>query len=404
MKRYVIPFSLLTLLVLGQDSCSEEDADGDGWTTEDGDCNDSNPDVHPGAEEVCDGVDNDCDGYIDDADGDGFKSAECGGWDCDDGDASVHPEATETCDGVDDDCDGTIDNAGEQTWFRDADGDGYGDSDNAEVLVGCDLDGWSLDGGDCDDGDDAVHPGAEEVCDGVDNDCNGEVDELSDGFGGSADCAALSCKDILDLDPDAESGLYWIDPRGDGDAWQTYCDMDTDSGGWTLLGKTVNSNLSSDERDAIHYGTWLDYSELGYGSPEPDAKIFWAPLVEWNELTSVFSTNVLAIDVDANTHDIRMTDVSIASQDGGHEIYWTGAVSGYAQIVTGVKGAEFTTYDNDNDTWTYNCAKDNIGYNGGWWYTDCYQLSMLHSNNNLYAWDENVEVAVDYLYIWFRED
>jgi len=67
------------------------DEDEDGHQACDGDCDDANPEVHPGAEEVIgDGVDNDCDGANDgDADGDGVASIEAGGLDCDDSDPRV---------------------------------------------------------------------------------------------------------------------------------------------------------------------------------------------------------------------------------------------------------------------------------------------------------------------------
>jgi hypothetical protein len=87
------------------------DADGDGWTTCGGDCDDDDPNTYPGAEELCDGKDNDCDGDIDegfDQDGDGFRT--CDG-DCDDEDDTVYPGAPELCDGKDNDCDGEIDPA-----------------------------------------------------------------------------------------------------------------------------------------------------------------------------------------------------------------------------------------------------------------------------------------------------
>jgi hypothetical protein len=60
-----------------------------------------------------------------DADGDGFPASE----DCDDTDATINAGAIETCDGVDNDCDGEIDEGVSDTWYADADGDGYGDAD-----------------------------------------------------------------------------------------------------------------------------------------------------------------------------------------------------------------------------------------------------------------------------------
>ncbi|NOY24801.1 MAG: hypothetical protein GXP62_02920 [Oligoflexia bacterium] len=136
------------------------DADADGYASEDsggGDCDDANGDIHPTAnDEVGDGIDNNCDG-IDgiDADGDGYASAASGGSDCDDEDGAIHPGATETWyDGTDQDC------AGDNDF--DTDGDGY-ESD-------------AHGGSDCNDDNAAVNPGAEEVCgNGVDDDCSGSA-------------------------------------------------------------------------------------------------------------------------------------------------------------------------------------------------------------------------------------
>ena len=97
------------------------DADDDGYNDAacgGNDCDDSDPDVNPGAAEVCDdGIDNDCDGSIDegctscpDADGDGYEDAACGGTDCNDGNFFVNPGAFEDCDdGIDNDCNGLTD-------------------------------------------------------------------------------------------------------------------------------------------------------------------------------------------------------------------------------------------------------------------------------------------------------
>ncbi len=99
------------------------DADGEVYSACFVYCDDWDPDVNPGAAELCNGVDDDCDGTFpsDEIDDDGDGYAECDG-DCDDGDASIYPGAPEPCDGVDHDCDGHAEG--------DADGDGVCDDDD----------------------------------------------------------------------------------------------------------------------------------------------------------------------------------------------------------------------------------------------------------------------------------
>ena len=115
-----------------------------------------------------------------DFDGDGYSTAS----DCDDFDAEVNPGATEVCNDIDDDCNGIID--GEDsvdlgTWYTDADGDGWGDEDSAEEA--CEApEGTVAEGGDCDDSDATVYPGAEDIPgDDIDQDCDGE--DASEGGG-----------------------------------------------------------------------------------------------------------------------------------------------------------------------------------------------------------------------------
>ncbi len=173
-----------------------------GYVELDGDCDDLDATLFPGAAELCDDVDQDCDGEFDedaadapswhaDVDGDGYGDPDntlraCeppGAWladasDCDDTDAAVFPGAPETCDGADQDCDGAVDEDPVETptWYTDADGDGWGDA--PIEAASCEAPaGFAAVDGDCDDADPLVFPDAAEVCDGADQDCDGAADE-----------------------------------------------------------------------------------------------------------------------------------------------------------------------------------------------------------------------------------
>ena len=148
------------------------------------DCDDARAEINPGAAETdcADPTDYNCDGSTGyaDADGDGFAACE----ECDDGAVDVNPDATEICDGLDNDCDGAVDPAtseGAPSWYADGDGDSFGDADRPTVA--CEApEGHVADATDCDDGLGAVNPDAAEICDGLDNDCDGLVDPAtSDG-------------------------------------------------------------------------------------------------------------------------------------------------------------------------------------------------------------------------------
>ena len=160
----------------------------EGYVTDDTDCDDTDGTVNPGATETPDdGIDQDCDGrdlktWYRDSDGDGYGSADdsktnttqpqgyvSDNTDCDDTDATINPGAAEILDdGIDQDCDGSD----RSTFYKDEDGDGYGDQDS--VYQGMSPpEGYVRDNTDCNDSDAAIHPGATEICgDTIDQNCD----------------------------------------------------------------------------------------------------------------------------------------------------------------------------------------------------------------------------------------
>ncbi|MCP4808048.1 MAG: hypothetical protein GY913_31785 [Proteobacteria bacterium] len=182
----------------------------DGYVADSSDCDDLDAAYHPGATEDDCAAPNDynCDGSVGyaDEDGDGFAACE----ECDDTSAEVNPDADEVCNGLDDDCDGTIDQGASDasTWYADADADGYGDASN--TVEACTApSGYLADDTDCDDTDADVSPAGSEVCNDVDDDCNGTVDDnASDAtwWYEDADC---------DTYGDASTGVEQCDTPGD---------------------------------------------------------------------------------------------------------------------------------------------------------------------------------------------
>ena len=145
--------------------------------------------------------------YYRDYDADGYGSSSSGSTvacsmpmgyslmsgDCDENDASIHPGAMEICNGRDDNCNGTIDEGvTATTLYEDHDGDGYGRPGGASVTACPPPHGYGAGMGDCDDTNPAVHPGAVEICDLLDNNCNGRIDEGVRPRCGTGWCAALA--------------------------------------------------------------------------------------------------------------------------------------------------------------------------------------------------------------------
>ncbi|MBN2798482.1 MAG: putative metal-binding motif-containing protein [Deltaproteobacteria bacterium] len=282
-----------------------------GWVGRGGDCDELSAGNHPGAGEVCDGVDNNCDGATDeegaagalawyqDTDGDHYGadstvrwlcedpggSWERRGGDCDELSALNHPGGVERCDGADNDCDEVIDEADAldaEDWYQDEDGDHYGSTSSLRHQCYAPGVGWVNVGGDCDALSAGIHPGATEICDAADNDCDGTVDNDDLVLGEGAVCPASDCADVLATrTSNPGDGTYWLESSS-GAAYQVRCDLTRASGGWTLVAKLSNQDGKhwvsgkSDWTSAAVYGdtatlaTNADAKGAGWGDLSAD--------------------------------------------------------------------------------------------------------------------------------------
>jgi len=247
-------------------------------TAKGGDCKPQDPEISPGAVEICNGIDDDCKNgadeagakgcvtYYADKDGDGIGDtalSKClckpaapytatAKGDCDDTKVEAKPGAAEVCDGFDNDCNGKIDEQGSdgcKIFFIDKDGDKFGAAASAACLCALEGEYNVAKGGDCDDTDKAIYPGAIEFCDGIDNNCNNNVDEENaigcikylkdsdkDGFGASGVSKCL-CKSAYpytaDQGGDCNDDVATIKPNAleTCDAIDNNCDGATDPAG-----------------------------------------------------------------------------------------------------------------------------------------------------------------------------
>jgi len=366
------------------------DADGDGWGVADGatvgcdqpsgttspatseDCDDGDASVSPGAAETCNGVDDDCDGTVDngatdattwyrDRDSDGYGDdtmtiASCeepsgytaASGDCEEGDAAINPAATEVCDEVDNDCDGDIDGTATDmsTWYADADNDGYGDP--SSPTTACDQPTSHVaDDSDCDDSYGDINPAATEICDGLDNDCDGDVDGTAtdmttwytdadvDGYGDSSS-ATTTCTQpsgTRAIDPDCDDGDDEINPGATElcDGVDNDCDGTDDDANtvthWDSTGRATDltssfsggSSSSATDLTLADSGTIQLCDGTYYVDFEVDASDLTMLSLNGASSTTIHGDNHdRVIDLNSGVTSFRLSGLTVTGGDGSN--------------------------------------------------------------------------------------
>jgi streptogramin lyase len=214
----------------GEADCIDNDDDNDD-DPDIVDCAPLDPTINHNAKEVCDGKDNDCNSLLDEPGAGGcnsfYKDKDDDGWgmanksqclcapsdeysatqpgDCDDSTWAINPDGTEVCNNQDDDCDGITDNTGAlgcKDYYMDLDSDGYGAGVPSCICWPNDT-YTTLNVGDCNEENPAIHPNVKELCDNIDNNCNGEIDEGVSSTCGNCD---PSCNEV-EIGPEGSEGF-----------------------------------------------------------------------------------------------------------------------------------------------------------------------------------------------------
>ncbi|MFA6131354.1 MAG: putative metal-binding motif-containing protein [Patescibacteria group bacterium] len=345
------------------------------WIEDSADCDDARSDVNPGENELCDGFDNDCDGSVDepsaidavdlwdDDDSDGYGDDASGSFtacpadgfvdvngDCNDADAAINPDAIELCDSLDNNCDGDVDEGVTATYYFDADGDGHGDL--ATSIEACEApSGYVNDFTDCDDTESAAFPGAPELCDSLDNDCDGRTDEEaptwyrdadSDGYGdvevAESVCEAPSgyvsdASDCDDSNPDINPGAPELC-----DSLDNNCDGDVDEEALTWYYDADGDGYGNPATEVVACEAPFGYIALGGDCDDGNINIFTGagenPWTVWDDGCDGFAHDDGTIYTTRSSIAIVFTGPNLVSTSDSTFVGWDSASTAWDVYVS----------------------------------------------------------------------
>ena len=388
-----------------------------GYVTDNQDCDDSQNGVNPGATEVCDnGIDNDCDNVSDDDDpslainstttfyydsdndsyGGNVSIQRCvqpsnyvlNNSDCNDNNGSTYPGATEYCDGADNNCDNVVDESSSidaLTWYYDSDGDNFAGSNT--TTLGCSQpNGYYSSPSDCNDSDNTIFPGAAEICDSVDNNCNTTIDEGvtttyyldgdSDGFG-SPSLVTNACttpNGYVTNNTDCNDGNGAINPNASEicDSLDNDCDNSID-----------DADNSLDLNTAPYWYSDSDYDT--YGNPNVSLHQCSQPNgyvtnnTDCNDSTS--SANPGANEVCDGIDNDCDTSIDETNASGCSTYYYDGDGDGYGSTNSQCLCSPSGNYDTTNNSDCYDSNSDARPGQSAWYTT--------HRGDNNFDYDCN---------------
>ncbi|XP_033635484.1 techylectin-5A-like isoform X2 [Asterias rubens] len=190
------------------------------------------------------------------------------------------------------------------------------------------------------------------------------------------DAPPKDCSDIL-ASGVSISGVYTVQPLSSGEAFQVYCDMETDGGGWTVFQRREDGSVD-------FYLDFASYSR-GFGNLEGE---FWLGNDNLHRLTAQgeYELRVDLSDFESESRFAKYDSFSIADVSGIYKLA-VGSYSGTAGDSLSVQNNQpFSTKDRDNDAWYRSCAQT---YHGAWWYRDCHFSNLngeyLRGTTTVYA-------------------